>query len=156
MKSTTVTIAGRQYSIESLKFKAEREWRKKYDAPISALINTLSQTRTITDQSNDPGQWLRQMGGVLLSHAGELVKALIESPDTLLNAICDYSPVLQADRDYIEENSYQDEIAAAFIEVLKIAYPFGSLLSLVKNLGSLEKQTTPSSPSPSGDSSKTS
>lgn len=155
MKSVVVDLAGKKYTVESLKFKAEREWRKTYDAPISNLINAISQTSSATSQSTEAGQWLRQMGSVFLSHAGELVRALIDSPDILLDAICSYSPTLAADRVYIEENCYQDEIAKAFVEVLKIAYPFGSLLGIVTSLGSLEKQTTPNSPSPSGNSSKT-
>jgi len=155
MKNTKAVLAGRTYTIESLKFKAERAWRKTFDAPITNLVNTLSQTRTITSESNDAKQWLQQVGSMVLSHAGELVRAMIDSPDTMLDAICAYSPALAADRDFIEENAYQDEIAAAFVEVLKIAYPFGTLLGMITSLGSQEKQTMPSSPSPSGDSSKT-
>lgn len=155
MKSVVVELAGKTYTVQSLKFKAERAWRKKYDAPISSLINALSQTQSITDRSSEPGQWLREMGGVLLAHAGELVNALLSSPDTLMDAICEYSPAIASEREWIEENAYQEEIAKAFVEVLKIAYPFGQLLGIVTSLGSLEKQTTPSSPSPSGDSSKT-
>jgi hypothetical protein len=151
MKSKDVTLAGRTYTIESLKFRAERAWRKKYDAPIGNLINAISNIKEMSGKefakAND---LIKEIGTVLLAHANDLIKALLESPDTLLDAICDYSPVLAVDRDFIEENAYQDEIARVFIEVLQIAYPFGSLLGLLTNLGSLEKQTTPNSHEPSG------
>lgn len=156
MKSTKVKIAGREYTIESLKFKAERAWRKKYDQPISELIGAIS---SVSDASKkefkDAGELMREIGAVLFAQAGGLIKALLESPDTLLDAICEYAPALAADRAFIEENAYQDEITQAFVEVLQIAYPFGSLLGIVKTLGQMEKQTEQNSPSPNGDSGKT-
>jgi len=151
MKSKVVTLAGRTYTIESLKFKAERAWRKKYDAPIGDLINAISNVKEMSGKEYDKaGDLMREVGTVLLAHANDLIRALLESPDTLFDAICDYSPALASDRAFIEENAYQDEIALVFVEVLKIAYPFGSLLGIVTSLGSLEKQTTPNSHEPSG------
>ncbi len=156
MKSVNVELAERKYTVESLKFKAERVWRHRYDAPISNMLSALTSLKDVSGKEfKDTGDFLKEVGGVLLSHAGELVGAMLNSPDTMLDAICDYSPAVAADRGWIEENCYQDEIARAFVEVLKIAYPFGQLLQLASNLGSPEKQITPSSPSPSGDSSKT-
>lgn len=155
MKQTTVTLAGKAYRIESLKFKQERAWRKKYDAPLGALIDAISKVRLMGEQEFEkPADLFREIGAALLSHANELLKAMLNSPDLLFDAICDYSPQVRADRDYIEEHAYQDEIAAAFLEVLKIAYPFGSLLGIVKSLGSQEKQISPNSPDMNGDSGK--
>ena len=151
MKSTKVNLAGRTYSIESLKFKAERAWRKKYDAPIGNLINAISNIKELSGKEYDKASDLmKEIGVVMLAHAKDLIRALLESPDILLDAICEYSPALAADRAFIEENAYQDEIAQAFIEVLKIAYPFGSLLGIATSLGSMEKQITPNSHEPSG------
>ena len=151
MKSTNVNLAGRTYTIESLKFKAERAWRKKYDAPIGNLISAISNIKELSGKEYDKASDLmKEIGGVLLAHANELMRALLESPDTLLDAICDYSPALAADRALIEENAYQDEIARVFVEVLKIAYPFGALLGIATSLGSAEKQTAPNSHEPSG------
>lgn len=151
MKSIQVNLGGRQYTIESLKFRAERAWRKKYDVTINELIGAVSKVKELSSKEFDTtGGLFKEIGMVLLSHADDLIRALLNSPDILLEAICDYSPVLSADREFIEENAYQDEIAAAFVEVLKIAYPFGSLLGIVTSLGSVEKQTSPNSPAPSG------
>lgn len=156
MKKTSVTLAGRTYVVESLKFKAEREWRKKYDAPIGNLIGAIGNLQGIgSKQFEKAGDLLKEVGATLLSNAGSLLQAMLDSPDIIFNAICDYSPTIQADKAYIEENAYQDEIAAAFVEVLKIAYPFGKLLGIVTSLGSQEKQTTQSSPSVNGDSTTT-
>lgn len=157
MKKSSVTLAGRTYVIESLKFKAEREWRKKYDAPIGNLVGAISNLQGIGGkQYEKAGDLLKEVGATLLSNAGSLLQAMLDSPDILFEAICDYSPAIGTDRAYIEENAYQDEIAGAFMEVLKIAYPFGKLLGIVTSLGSQEKQTTPNSPLASGDSTTTS
>ena len=151
MKSTKVNLAGRTYTIESLKFKAERAWRKKYDAPIGNLISAISNVKELSGKEYDKaGDLMKEVGTVLLAHANDLIKALLDSPDILFDAICDYSPALAADRTFIEENAYQDEIARAFVEVLKIAYPFGSLLGIATSLGSQERQTSPNSHEPSG------
>lgn len=156
MKSIIVTLASRTYTVESLKFKAERAWREKYDAPIRNLLDALSGLKDVSaKQYGTTGDFLKEVGGILLAQAGELVGAMLNSPDTMLDAICDYSPTFAADRAWIEENSYQDEIAKAFIEVLQIAFPFGQLFQLARNLGSQEKLTSPNSPSPSGESGKT-
>lgn len=156
MKSTTVALAGRTYTVESLKFKAERAWREKYDAPIRNLMGALTGLKDVsTKQFGTTGDFLKEVGGILLAQAGELVGAMLNSPDTMLDAICDYSPVLAADRALIEENSYQDEIAKAFIEVLQIAFPFGQLFQLVRSLGSQEKPTSQNLPLPNGESGKT-
>lgn len=155
MKSITVNLAGHTFTIESLKFKAERAWRKKYDLPVANLIGAIATVKEVSSTEFDkPTDLLKQIGGILLSHATDLMKALLDSPDIIFEAICDYSPVLADNRDFIEENAYQDEIAAVFIEVLKIAYPFGSLLGIAQSLGSLEKQTSPNSPEPNGESGK--
>lgn len=151
MKSINVNLASRTFTIESLKFKAERAWRKKYDRPIAHLFDAIASAKELSTKEFDkPADLMKEVGMVLLSQANELMKALLDSPDIIFEAICDYSPALAADKDFIEENAYQDEIAAVFIEVLKIAYPFGSLLGIAQSLGSMEKQTSPSSPEPSG------
>jgi hypothetical protein len=157
MKSTTVTLASRTYTVESLKFKAEKAWRKKYDKPISDLVSAISNVKELATKEFDKStDLLKEVSMVILKHADDLVKAMLDSPDTMLDAICDYSPALKLERTFIEENAYQDEIAKAFIEVLQIAFPFGSLLGLVKNFGQMEKQTSQNSPDPSGVSGKTS
>lgn len=151
MKTIEITLAGRNYTIESLKFRAERVWRKKYDMPIANLIGAIANVKELsTKEFEKTTDLLKEVGLVLLSHANDLMKALLDSPDIIFEAICDYSPALAADRAFIEENAYQDEISAVFIEVLKIAYPFGSLLGIAKSLGSLEKQTSQNLPEPSG------
>jgi hypothetical protein len=38
----------------------------------------------------------------------------------------EYSPALCADKERIEAESYDSEIVQAFMEVLKLAFPFGS------------------------------
>jgi hypothetical protein len=159
VKSTKVNLAGREYTIESLKFRAERAWRKKYDVPIASLIGAISNVKELSSKQFDkPTDLLKEVGTVLLTHANDLMKALLDSPDIIFEAVCDYSPALAADKDFIEENAYQDEIATVFIEVLKIAYPFGSLLGIAQslgNIGSQEKQTSQNLPLPSGESGKT-
>jgi hypothetical protein len=80
---------------------------------------------------------LQNAGGIDLTKATDLAQlagvlrdVVIRMPDIACDLLYDYSPEIAADRDRIEIESYDDEIVAALLEVLKLAYPFGGLLKL--------------------------
>lgn len=48
-----------------------------------------------------------------------------------------YEPALQE----AVENGYDSEIATAFLEVLKLAYPFGNVVDTLRRIGSESRAT---------------
>ena len=56
---------------------------------------------------------------------------IFEAVDLMREKLFEYSPELAADRERIETEGYDSEIMAAFIEVLKLAFPFGQVIGLV-------------------------
>jgi hypothetical protein len=52
--------------------------------------------------------------------------------DTIQEMLFAYAPNLMVHREAIEENAYDDEMMRAFLEVLKLAYPFGQIVTLVR------------------------
>jgi hypothetical protein len=61
-----------------------------------------------------------------------LVNGLSHSIDEIIDMVFDYSPELAADREWIEENATSSEAVSAFVEVLKLSYPFLEILALLR------------------------
>ena len=71
-------------------------------------------------------------GGALSNLIQVVSDTLLGSIDLLQDLLFAYSPALRADRERIEATAYDEEAMTALIEVLKLAYPFGVVLSLVE------------------------
>lgn len=157
MRTITVSLAGREYSIRQLPIKADRAWREKHRGPLDQFLVAVDATVELAKTEFPDGDGLVKAVGQLLSaHAANVSRTLLNSTDLLAEALFAYSPELQADREHIETEGFPDEILGAFLEVLKFSHPLGSLAALVMNPGRLAHLTLPSSPAPSGASGKTS
>lgn len=137
MKTETVAIGDKQYTIKEAKRKANAKWRLLFQTQfteVADLIEGLPSTE-LTPEA---------IGGLL----NQIVTKVGGSVDMLAELVFAYSPELAADRETIEEEAYDSEIMAAFTAVLKLAYPFGSVVETLSGLAALgrtDKQTLPSS-----------
>ena len=137
MRKETVEIAETTYVIREAKRKANAKWRQRFQVQfteIADLIEGLPDT-DLTPQAigNLVRQITAKVGG---------------SVDEMAELVFAYSPELKANREAIEDDAYDSEIMAAFTAVLKLAYPFGSLVEMVSglsNLGQEAKATSPNS-----------
>jgi len=126
MKTETVEIGGKTYTIHEAKRKANAKWRQRFQAEfvdIAALIESL------------PGAELTPE--TVSTIIRQIVDKVGGSVDTLAELVFSYSPELEADREFVEEEAYDSEIMAAFTAVLKLAYPFGSALEALNSLAAL-------------------
>jgi len=121
MRTVTVQLGGQEYTIQPLPMKKAREWRQKLEQPFGAMVKVLETADTI-ELTN-----LGSIAGVVQTFAG----TLLGSVDILLGLLFAYAPTLAADRERIENEAYDEEALGALVEVLKIAYPFGTVLGLV-------------------------
>ena len=134
----TVTLGGRQYSIEKLPIRQSQRWRQSLAEPFGEISQTLEAASLVeVDQLSDIAGLVRRASGVLLG-----------SVDKMLDLLFAYSSALAADREYIEENAYDDEALAAFVEVLKLAYPLEQLMYLIR--GRTVSKTSSNLPLPNG------
>ncbi len=144
MIKVSVTLAGRTYELEPMTFKKSKEWRGKLKSElnqITSLVDTVSHFEI--NRVEDLTVILQQGSGILL-----------DSVDKIFDMIIEFSPDLKHDREYLEENAYDDEILTVFWECVKLAFPFGSK---IKDLtGLLNQAIATSSAEPSGDSKKSS
>lgn len=137
--TVTVTLGGEAYEIMPLNMKASRVWRKTLGEPVGQIVDAMQSADAVAlDDLGSIGQ--------LLDVAKRLAMGSI---DLCVEALFAYSPALQADRETIEENATDAEAMAAFVEVLKLAYPFGALLTTVSG-GLRQPATSKKSRSQSG------
>lgn len=141
MRTITVSLGGQDYTVRQLTRRPSSEWRERFAQPIEQLVGAVEYTGELLSSSaaeferQDLGSVVKRLGGSLL---GGLSQTLIGSMDEIAEMLYAYSPELAADRDRIDETAYDDEILAAFVEVLKLAYPFSDLWSLIRG-----RQKTP-------------
>jgi hypothetical protein len=135
MNTITIKLGGQGYEIRQLPLGASRKWREKFAEPLEKLLNAVQASAVILrqalsrDEQVNAGELVGVLGQTLLGGIGQV---LLGSMDTILEMVFAYAPYLQAQRAEIEENAYDDEVMAAFVEVLKLAYPFGQIVNLVK------------------------
>lgn len=142
-KTVTVQLADREYTISALPIRRSKAWREQLAMPFAELTRILEGAGNIEiNQFGDIAALVRTVSGTLLG-----------AVDQMLHLMFEYSPELAADREYIEENAYDEEALVAFTEVLKLAYPLGRLLAVVT--GRQESLTSSNSLSRNGASGTT-
>ncbi len=137
-KSTKIVLGGNEVTITELPAIKNAEWRAGLNSEITVLVKAVMQASQIDLEKRDQEQ-LSQAGDVLLAVSARV----IELPTVMRTKLFDYAP----DLSHLAEVAYDSEIATAFLEVCKLAFPFGelasSLLPLVQKAvsGSRTKQT---------------
>ena len=123
MRQAKVTLGGREYMLRTPPIRRSKEWRQKLARPFGDLAKAIELAGSVELSAAD------------IPNIGDLVKrfasTLIGSVDTMLDLLFDYSPELAQDREWIEENAYDDEALNAFTEALKLAYPLDTILAMV-------------------------
>jgi len=109
-----VTLGGKLYAIRPLVIKDAREWRKKLVKTFSKLPGYVNVT------SDNPESFADAMQGMM-----------VELQDEVADLFFDYAKEL--DREEIEVTGNDTELADAFQEVVKYAFPLSR--SLTKALG---------------------
>ncbi len=119
-RQAEVILGGELYMIHALNMKAARQWRREFSKPIQAALSMMDQVQGV--EISDVGN--------AASVLQQVATFLLGSVDVLVDALFAYSPELQADRERIEETADDTEAMEALWEVLKLAYPFGNLVTL--------------------------
>lgn len=123
-KTVTITLGGKAYEIAEAPMRKNAAWR----AQLSGLLTDVGGLMAAANEV--------QLNSVadLLTVVRQIQDVLLAAPDRLTAMLFDYAPVLAADRARIEAEVFESELIAAFVEVLKLAYPFGELLTLANGL----------------------
>lgn len=117
MKTITLTLGGEEYVISELPRKQNVAWRQKLEEELTPLL-------ALVERANDTELSDVESVTSILTGAKRII---MDSPDTVLALLMDYSPVLTEDAERIEEEAYESEIIDSFLSVLRLAFPFFSL-----------------------------
>lgn len=140
MKTATVTLADQDYVIRELPRKKNKAWRARVGREFEAIGQALEALPTMELSADSMGQ--------LMTIVRDLVGRTVEAPDKIADLLYAYSPDLKGDRRRIDAEAYDSEIMSAFMEVLALAYPFGSIvrsISILSQTGPAVASTTPNS-----------
>lgn len=107
--------------VRPLPIRAAREWRAQFNARFAALTNLLANADQI--ELNSAAD-IAQLVGVARD-------VLVTAPDALFDLLCSFVPDIATDRERIEVEAFDDEVITAFVEVLRLAFPFEGLKAIV-------------------------
>ncbi len=137
-KSVEVELSGKKYTIRELPSRKNMEWRKKLSEEFGDLARLIEQAPGLEINS---GEGMAQLGQMVSVFVGKVSGSI----EILRGLLFDYSSELGVQRENLEANGYDSEFIAAFVEVLKLAYPFGALTDLataaVRKAGQQTKTT---------------
>lgn len=133
MKTIRIQLAGKKYEIQTLPIAQSRAWRQQLMQPFQ-LIGAILDHVDLNDLTN--------IANVeeLIPLFKEGVMTVLGSVELLVDLLFAYSPVLEADREHIENTAHDDEAMQALMEVIKVAYPLGGLMTFLN--GPKERKTS--------------
>lgn len=125
MQTIKISLGGREYELRPLPIRKAREIREKFTESFEQIVDAINQLPNLAlDDVHALGDIVTAVKDVLLG-----------SVELVLEILFAYSPELAADRERIEAEAYDEEAIAAFVEVVKLLYPFGSLANVLSGLG---------------------
>jgi hypothetical protein len=140
----TVELAGTEQVIEELPTRKQELWRQKvFDSDLQELFVTFQRFGTLDTTSLQ-----------LNKNMVDLIQPIFQKgPQRIAELIHDYCPKLSLD--YLLDECYEPELINAFIIVVRLAFPFESLMEQFKKLnlnGPSTQPTLKNSPFQNGES----
>lgn len=124
MRTIEITLSGKTHTICELPSRKAAAWRALLQEKLGAVANLVeSAPNTETGSAAAMAGLVRSIGATVIG-----------STDTVIELLFAYAPQLALAGDG-EADVYDSELVAAFLEVIKLAYPFGQLASLVASFG---------------------
>lgn len=128
----TVILGGKSYEVRELPSRKNAKWRALVTKQMSTITGIIEATLG-TDVQKPEGL------AAVIESMGEQV---VGSFDTMRLLIYAYSAEILADQERILDEGYDSEVIPAFIGVLKLAFPFGSVANKILELSTVVNSTT--------------
>lgn len=136
-KSVKVVLGGTEFEVMELPARANVAWRKRLQEAVSGLVEQGLNLSSTDVETQNTSQVLESVMGLVAEApglAGELMR--------------EYSPVIDGAWPELEDAIYESELIEGFMQVCKLAFPFGKLVDLYKSLsassGAIARRTQPS------------
>lgn len=153
MKAITVEIAGRSYQIEALPIRKARIWRQFLE---ERMGNALAAFRAVGGLAlrnfESPDELLVSATNTVLQQFAGVFTTAVRSSDLIAECVFEFSPAMNKDKKWVEDHGSDEEMTRAFIQVLGLAYPFGSWAELINSLGLWARTMRTNSAGPNSES----
>lgn len=137
MKTETITLGEKQYTLRELPIRPARQFREVLKAHFGGFVDLVEASPNV--ELGD----MKAISGLMRT----LSATLLDSVDTALDLLLQFSPELAADRDYIESNAVGSQVVDAFIVAVGLSFPFfgseriSKLTRSIQRIGSQNNQT---------------
>lgn len=121
-KTVVITFEGVEHEIRMLRHRENAAWRQKLELPFAGLVDEMDRLPEV--EVND----MKALGRLVRTMSGTLLRSI----DIVADLVVDYAPELKP----VIENAFEDDILDAFVSILGLAYPFGSILPRIRAIGS--------------------
>lgn len=155
MKTVTVKLGGKEYSIAQKPMGQMVKWRKRLGESRTMLIfqtldHVVAQFTSIAQDAQEGGVANVDLGQALglTRILPAIVEGLLNSIDEVWALVFEYAPDIAKDREWLEENAYDEEGIEAFRSILSLAFPISALWAMVS--GRRAPATNTNSPTRNG------
>lgn len=107
-------LGDKKYQIKPLSINKQRAWRSKLSEDLAGIVDNFG-------RQADPNSMKTGLTG-----------ALLDFPEKLADLVFAYAPDLP--KEEILENATEEQIAAAFSQIMAVAYPFLAQLGTVSTI----------------------
>lgn len=123
----------RTYILQRQPIAITRTWRKRFTTdlkPIAEALGLIGDPSHVGLKVND---LLKSLDVANIAHAfASLLPVIMDSYETMFDLLCFGHDQIAKDREWIEQNAYDDEVAAAFVTMLKHMYAVKTLSQAVR------------------------
>lgn len=128
-------MGGREYPISQKFSGVDERWAEHLEN--TDIYQTFQQLDSMVEmivQVVEGGMENLEAGPVIsIARIGPAIaSSLVRSSRTVRELVFDYVPEMKADAEWIAENVYSEEIWGAFLEILKIVFPFMGVWGLIR------------------------
>jgi hypothetical protein len=116
-----ITLGNQKYDLRPLPINQSRAWRAKVKAPLEQIIHTVAGLPEVELSALE----LTAILG-LIQH---VFSTVADAPDLLLTWLYEYAPNIAEDKERIENEAFDTEVAEAFAAIVKQVYPLARLAS---------------------------
>ena len=118
-------LGERDYTIKTAGFIRSKPWKQKLIEEIKPLFEQIAGVQAL--KFNNPGD--------LLKLIPVMETIFLNSIEKVYELLLEYSPELEADREYIEAHATDKQILVAFQGAVKLADPFGVIAVILRQYG---------------------
>ena len=131
-----IKIADREYELKELPARKATIWRERITNQYGTFFQEILQVMNTNYETTKGRAVIGQLIGSIIFKLGGSIEDIREMVFT-------YVPDLFQDQEYALDNGLDSEFITAFVEVIKLAYPFGGLTRImgntVQNLYAMQK-----------------